>query len=58
MYKCRYPRLFTPIKLGDTIFRNRLFAAPVGYEYLSSQNYPLDETLAFYERKAIGGRQR
>lgn len=55
MYKCRYPRLFTPIKLGDTIFRNRLFAAPVGYEYLSSQNYPLDESIAFYERKAIGG---
>jgi len=27
----------------------------VGYEYLSSKNYPLDETIAFYERKALGG---
>jgi len=55
MYTCKYPRLFSPIRLGDTVFRNRCFAAPVGYEYLSSQNYPLDETIAFYERKAIGG---
>ncbi|MBN2039074.1 MAG: FAD-dependent oxidoreductase [Spirochaetes bacterium] len=55
MYKCKYPNLFSPIKLGDVVFRNRIFAAPVGYEYLSSENYPLDETIAFYERKAIGG---
>lgn len=55
MYKCRYPRLFSPIRLGDTVFRNRLFAAPMGYEYLSSTNYPLDETVAFYERRAVGG---
>lgn len=55
MYECRYPRLFSPIRLGNTLFRNRCFAAPVGYEYLSSRNYPLDETIAFYERKAIGG---
>jgi len=55
MYECKYPRLIAPIRLGDTVFRNRLFAAPVGYEYLSSRNYPLDETIAFYERKAVGG---
>jgi 2,4-dienoyl-CoA reductase-like NADH-dependent reductase (Old Yellow Enzyme family)/NADPH-dependent 2,4-dienoyl-CoA reductase/sulfur reductase-like enzyme len=54
-YTCRYPHLFTPIRLGNTVFRNRYFAAPVGYEYLTSQNYPLDETVAFFERKAIGG---
>ncbi|NLV71821.1 MAG: FAD-dependent oxidoreductase [Actinobacteria bacterium] len=55
MYACEYPHLFSPIRLGDTVFRNRYFAAPVGYEYLSCKNYPLDETVAFYERKAIGG---
>jgi 2,4-dienoyl-CoA reductase-like NADH-dependent reductase (Old Yellow Enzyme family)/thioredoxin reductase len=55
MYKCKYPHLFSPIRLGNTLFRNRCFAAPVGYEYLSSKNYPIDETLAFYERKAAGG---
>jgi 2,4-dienoyl-CoA reductase-like NADH-dependent reductase (Old Yellow Enzyme family) len=55
MYSCKYPHLFAPIKLGNTVFRNRYFAAPVGYEYLTSKNYPLDETVAFYERKAMGG---
>ena len=55
MYQCKYPHLFSPIRLGNTVFRNRYFAAPVAYEYLSSQNYPLDETIAFFERKAIGG---
>jgi len=55
MYTCRYPHLFSPIRLGDTVFRNRYFAAPVGYEYLSCKNYPLEETIAFYERKATGG---
>jgi 2,4-dienoyl-CoA reductase-like NADH-dependent reductase (Old Yellow Enzyme family) len=55
MYSCKYPHLFSPIRLGDTVFRNRYFAAPVGYEYLTSKNYPLDETVAFFERKAVGG---
>ena len=55
MYECKYPHLFSPIRLGNTVFRNRFFAAPVGYEYLSSRNYPLDETIAFFERKAVGG---
>jgi 2,4-dienoyl-CoA reductase-like NADH-dependent reductase (Old Yellow Enzyme family) len=55
MYECKYPHLFSPIRLGNTVFRNRYFAAPISYEYLSSKNYPLDETIAFYERKAMGG---
>jgi 2,4-dienoyl-CoA reductase-like NADH-dependent reductase (Old Yellow Enzyme family) len=54
MYECKYPDLFSPIWLGDTLFRNRCFAAPVAYEYLSSKNYPIDETV-FFERKAVGG---
>jgi 2,4-dienoyl-CoA reductase-like NADH-dependent reductase (Old Yellow Enzyme family)/thioredoxin reductase len=55
MYKCKYPHLFNSIKLGDTVFRNRFFSAPVGYVYLSSKNYPTDESIAFFERKALGG---
>ena len=27
MYQCKYPHLFTPVRLGNTWFRNRLFAA-------------------------------
>jgi 2,4-dienoyl-CoA reductase-like NADH-dependent reductase (Old Yellow Enzyme family)/thioredoxin reductase len=55
MYECKYPHLFQPIRLGNTVFRNRFFSAPVGYVYHSSQNHPLDETIAFFERKATGG---
>ncbi len=28
MYECNYPHLFSPVTLGDTIFRNRIFASP------------------------------
>ena len=55
MYQCKYPHLFTPVRLGNTWFRNRLFAAPVGYEYFTEENYPTQEAVAFYERKAMGG---
>jgi 2,4-dienoyl-CoA reductase-like NADH-dependent reductase (Old Yellow Enzyme family)/thioredoxin reductase len=55
MYECKYPHLFSSIQLGNTIFRNRLFAAPLGYCYYSSRSYPLDETIGFYENLALGG---
>ncbi|UWG98376.1 FAD-dependent oxidoreductase [Dehalobacter sp. DCM] len=55
MYTCKYPHLFSQIKLGNTVFRNRYFSAPMGYPYVSPNNHPLEETIAFYERKAIGG---
>ncbi len=55
MYECKYPHLFTPIRLGNTLFRNRFFAAPLGYCYYSSKSYPLDETIGFYENLALGG---
>jgi len=55
MYECKYPALFSPIKLGNPIFRNRLFAAPLGYCHFSSKSYPLDETIGFYENLALGG---
>jgi 2,4-dienoyl-CoA reductase-like NADH-dependent reductase (Old Yellow Enzyme family) len=55
MYKCKYPQLFSPIKLGNTVFRNRFFAAPVGYDLMASENHPIEETIAFFERKAKGG---
>jgi 2,4-dienoyl-CoA reductase-like NADH-dependent reductase (Old Yellow Enzyme family) len=51
-----YKELFTPIILGKTQFRNRIFAAPIGLEYYPTDNvHPGDEFIAFYERKAQGG---
>ena len=52
----RFINLFTPISLGKTLFRNRIFSAPIGLEYYPSDNVrPGDDFIAFYERKAQGG---
>ncbi len=52
----KFNHLFTPIELGKTQFRNRLFAAPIGLEYYPADNlHPGDDFIAFYERKAQGG---
>ena len=32
MDQFKYPKLFTPIQLGGTWFRNRIFAAPTGFQ--------------------------
>ena len=51
-----FTNLFTPIVLGKTYFRNRIFAAPIGLEYYPSDNVrPGDDFIAFFERKARGG---
>jgi 2,4-dienoyl-CoA reductase-like NADH-dependent reductase (Old Yellow Enzyme family) len=55
MYNCKYPHLFTPIELGNTLFRNRIFASPTGVSHSTSKNRPINETICYYERKAIGG---
>lgn len=51
----KYPHLFAPITLAGTVFRNRIFASPTGTAYISSQHFPVQETNAYYERKAVGG---
>ena len=55
MYTCKYPNLFSPITLGDTVFRNRIFASPTGVFYSDVNHRPVIETMSFYERKAKGG---
>ena len=55
MYECQYPHLFTPIVLGGTLFRNRLFASPTGAQHTHYGNHPINEVISYYERKAIGG---
>ena len=55
MYKCKYPHLFSPLRLGDTIFRNRIFASPTGVFYADTAHRPINETICYYERKAKGG---
>lgn len=55
MYKCKFPNLFSPITIAGTVFRNRIFGSPTGTTYLTSKNFPVAETCAYYERKAMGG---
>ena len=55
MYHCKYPHLFEPILLGDTLFRNRIFASPTGGQHTHYQNHPINELISYYERKSIGG---
>jgi 2,4-dienoyl-CoA reductase-like NADH-dependent reductase (Old Yellow Enzyme family)/NADPH-dependent 2,4-dienoyl-CoA reductase/sulfur reductase-like enzyme len=55
MYHCKYPNLFSPIQLGDTVFRNRIFSSPTGVFYSDVNHRPIPETMCYYERKAKGG---
>jgi 2,4-dienoyl-CoA reductase-like NADH-dependent reductase (Old Yellow Enzyme family)/thioredoxin reductase len=55
MSHMKYPHLFEPITIGNTVFRNRIFGSPTGPSNLSSHNLPTPETCAYYERKALGG---
>lgn len=51
----RYPHLFEPIQLGNTLFRNRIFASPTGYQNVNGDGYLNDGAAAYYGRRAKGG---
>ena len=51
----KFPHLFEPLIIGDTVFRNRIFASPQGSSYLDADEFPTPEVTVYYERKAIGG---
>jgi 2,4-dienoyl-CoA reductase-like NADH-dependent reductase (Old Yellow Enzyme family)/thioredoxin reductase len=52
----KYPKLFTPFKIGDTVFRNRIFTSPTGYmDFFWDGTTPTEDFIAYYERKAMGG---
>ena len=52
----KYPHLFQPIVLGNTVFRNRIFSSPTSiHELTEVHNYPTEVLNGYFERKAIGG---
>jgi 2,4-dienoyl-CoA reductase-like NADH-dependent reductase (Old Yellow Enzyme family)/thioredoxin reductase len=55
MSHTKFPHLFEPLTIGNTVFRNRIFGSPTGPSNLSSNYFPTPETCAYYERKALGG---
>ena len=51
----KYPHLFAPLRLRGAYFRNRIFSAPQGNYNVGPDRLPGEESIAFYERKAMGG---
>ena len=47
MSNIKYPHLFTPVQAGGALFRNRIFAAPMGASYLDSEGFLMPEVGAF-----------
>lgn len=55
MSSSKYPHLFEPIVLRGTFFRNRIFAAPTGYQNMTGDGILPAEAADYYARKARGG---
>ena len=50
----RYPHLFSPLRLGNVTYRNRIFASPTGSPMVIPPEYLKRECAAFYELRAKG----
>lgn len=51
-----YSNLLTPIKIGDVVFRNRIFTAPMTLHALQAREpYPTEAVITHFANKAKGG---
>ena len=50
-----YPHLFSPIKVGKILFKNRLVMAPLTSDNCIVDHRPSDQGIAFYGARARGG---
>ena len=50
-----YPRLFTPLTIKRTTFKNRVLASPVTTNRVVDHGYPTPEGIDVYETRARGG---
>lgn len=51
----KYPNLSKPIQIGNVVFRNRMFSAPMGGTDITADCTIGPKTTAFYELRAKGG---
>ena len=51
----KYPKLFSPLKIGAVTLKNRIIAAPMTYPLLTADGCLTPEAIAFYELRARGG---
>jgi 2,4-dienoyl-CoA reductase-like NADH-dependent reductase (Old Yellow Enzyme family)/thioredoxin reductase len=50
-----FPHLLSPLKIGNVVFRNRMFASPVNSAEIIPDGQPSLDAVAYFERKAMGG---
>lgn len=50
----KYPHLFTPIKIGEQVVKNRIFMPPLSTN-LGNKGYVTDELVEHYKSRAKGG---
>ena len=56
MYQSKYPHIFSPIKIGNVIFKNRIWSTPGGVHLLYGREpYPNEHAADYYYAKARGG---
>lgn len=55
LMKRNYPRLCSPITIGNVTFRNRMFSAPMGGTDITNDGCIGPKSTAFYELRAKGG---
>jgi len=54
--KQKYPNIFSPLQIGNVVFKNRIWSAPAGTHLLAgNEEYPNDAVIAYYVDKARGG---
>ncbi len=51
----KFPHLLAPLRIGNTVFRNRMFCAPTGHTDIMSTGQPSLDAVMYFERKAMGG---
>lgn len=54
-FQTKYPKLFSPIKVGKLMLKNRIFSAPTSLNWGAVDGNLTPETIAYYELKAKGG---
>ena len=50
-----YPNLFRPVKIGNTLFRNRIFSSPTGHPDVTLDGEFTEDAITYFGRKAQGG---
>ena len=50
-----FPHLLAPLKIGNVMFRNRIFASPISSAEIVIDGQPALQAVMYHERKAMGG---